>query len=319
MVDPIEPGPAGQWIPPMKAVTGDLPSGPDWAFELKWDGMRLAALCDESLVLRSLSGRDVTSSFPELEPLPAALGASAVLDGEVVVFDGDRPSFGLLQHRMHVEAPTQTLVSTHPIVYVVFDLLELDGRSLLTLPYRDRRRVLTDFLDDGPSWRVPPPVEGDGAALLALAEERGLEGIVAKKLSSRYTPGARTPEWIKVKIRLKQEFVVVGWLPGQGRLDGQIGSLLLAVWDGPALRFSGAVGSGLADRDRARLEPLMTPAPCPFEVAPALDKPPRWIEPRIVAEIEYGSWPADGVLRHPVYVGLLPDHDPSAVVRELEP
>ena len=304
----------------MKATVGELPSGEEWAFELKWDGMRIEAICPPNdLLLRSLSGRDVTSSYPELNSLPEALGTSAVFDGEVVVFEDDRPSFGRLQHRIHVETPSQRLVSDHPVVYIVFDLLELDGQSLLTLPYRDRRTILSDFLDDGPSWRVPPIVEGDGSSLLALAEDRGLEGVVAKRLSSLYQPGTRTPHWLKVKVRLRQEFVVVGWLPGQGTLDGQIGSLLLAVWDDGRLRFAGAVGSGLGDRDRAHLTPLLIEAPCPFDDPPRLAKPPTWTQPTIVAEIEYGSWPADSLLRHPVYAGLLPDHDPSQVVRESAP
>ncbi len=319
----------------MKATIGSLPSGDDWAFELKWDGMRIEALCRPSrptdssgasggdgLVLRSLSGRDVTSSFPELRSLPAALAASAVLDGEVVVFDGDRPSFGRLQHRMHVERPTQQLVSEQPVVYVVFDLLELDGRSLLDLPLQNRRDVLTRLLDDGPSWRVPPIVEGDGAALLALAEERGLEGVVAKRLSSRYEPGIRSAAWRKVKIRRRQEFVVVGWLPGQGRLSGQIGSLLLAVHDDQLdhLVFVGAVGSGIGDRDRAQLaERLVASGNCPFAEPPPLDREPTWTEPTVVAEVEYGSWPADALLRHPVYAGLRTDRDPTDIVRELPP
>ncbi len=310
----------------MKAIIGKLPSGDDWAFELKWDGMRIQSLCrpnndgDPDLILRSLSGRDVTSSFPELAGLPSSLGTSAVLDGEVVVFDGDRPSFHHLQHRMHVDRPTQNLVTKYPVVYVLFDLLELDGQSLIDLPYGSRRSVLEDFLDDGPSWRVPPIVKGDGGPLYALAEERGLEGIVAKRLSSRYEPGGRSSNWIKVKADHHQEFIVVGWLPGQGRLEGQVGSLLVAVMEEGRLRFAGAVGSGLADRDREQLDPLLVTSPeCPFDEVPMLDKPPTWTEPTVVAEIRYGSWPADGVLRHPVYLGLRTDSDPDEVVREMPP
>lgn len=273
-----------------------------------------------SIVLRSLSGRDVTSSYPELAPLPAAVGVPAVLDGEVVVFDGDRPSFGLLQHRMHVERPTQRLVGDHPIVYVVFDLLELDGRSLLDLPLRTRRDVLTDLLDDGPSWRVPPIVEGDGTSLLALADDRDLEGVVAKRLSSRYEPGARSAAWVKVKIRRRQEFVVVGWLPGNGSLEGRIGSLLVAVNEDDRLVFAGAVGSGLTERDRRQLEKLLVSTDAaPFDPVPPLDRAPQWSEPTVVTEVEYGSWPNGSLLRHPVYAGLRTDRDPADIVRELPP
>ena len=304
----------------MKAILGDLPSGDDWAFELKWDGVRLQAACDRTLVLRSISGREVTSTYPELASLPEAVGLPAVLDGEVVVFEGDRPSFGRLQHRMHVSRPTPAIVAEHPAVYMLFDLLALDGRSLLDVPYESRRHLLTQVLEDGPSWRIPPEVRGDGGDLLRLAEARGLEGVVAKRLSSTYHPGTRTREWIKVKIRRQQEFVVGGWLPGHGKLDGRIGSLLLGVYEEGVLHFVGAVGSGLADSDREQLIPVLTPIKdCPFAERPQLDRPPVWVAPEPVVEVEYGSWPADGLLRHPVYLGLRPDHSPRDVVRELPP
>ncbi len=307
----------------MKATIGDLPSGEGWAYELKWDGMRIQADGggpDQAMTLRSISGRDVTSTFAELTELGSALGTPATLDGEVVVFDGERPSFASLQHRMHVEQPSQPLVDAYPAVYIVFDLLRLDGRSLVDLPFATRRRLLSDFLDDGPSWRVSPLVEGDGEALLAFADERGLEGVVAKRLRSPYRAGARTSEWLKVKVRRRQEFVVIGWLPGQGALTGSIGSLLLGVHDDEQLRFCGAVGSGLADDDRRRLRDLLEErATCPVADVPELDRVPSWVEPTVVVEVEYGSWPQDGLLRHPVYVGRRVDHDPEDVVRELPP
>ena len=305
----------------MKAVLGELPSGEGWGFELKWDGMRLAAACTpgQPVELRSLSGRDVTSSFPELAALPDALAIDAVLDGEAVVFDGDRPSFGRLQQRMHVEAPTQQLVTSHPVVYVVFDLVALDGHSLVGLPLRDRRRLLADVVDDGPSWRVSPMAD-HGEALLALAEERHLEGVVAKRLDSLYEAGGRSRSWVKVKLRRRQEFVVVGWLAGQGVLAGAIGSLLLAVWDDDRLVYAGAVGSGIGEADRVALSATMVPADRPaLAVVPSLDRDPHWIEPDVVVEVAYGSWPADASLRHPVYAGLRTDRDPIDVVRELPP
>lgn len=310
----------------MKAILGDLPTGDNWAFELKWDGVRLQAACNlepaasKPLTLRSISGREVTSTYPELEGLPEAVGLSAVLDGEAVVFDGDRPSFGRLQHRMHVGDPSRALVTEHPALFMVFDLLVLDGRALLELDYSTRRRLLADIVDDGPSWRLPPEVRGDGQPLLELARARGLEGVVAKKLTSTYRPGARTKEWIKVKLRKQQEFVVGGWLPGQGALDGVIGSLLIGVWADGALRFVGAVGSGLADRDRAQLAPLLNRSEnCPFAEQPRLDRSPVWVEPTQVIEVGYGSWPEEGNVRHPVYLGLRADHRPEDVVRELPP
>ncbi|MEL7158812.1 MAG: non-homologous end-joining DNA ligase [Actinomycetota bacterium] len=314
------------WIPPMKAVLGDLPAGQGWAFELKWDGVRLQATthpdgeADRAVTLRSISGRDVTDTYPEFATLGDAVTAGAVLDGEAVVFDGDRPSFGLLQHRMHVDRPTAALVEEYPAVYMVFDLLRLDGTSLLRLPYETRRRLLQELVDDGPSWRVPPESRDSGQALLDLADQRGLEGVVAKRLDSTYEPGARSRQWIKVKVRRQQEFVVGGWLPGQGALAGSIGSLLVGVHDDGRLRFSGAVGSGLTDHDRSMLLATLRERPdCPFVETPVLDRPPRWVEPQQVVEVGYGVWPADGNLRHPVYLGLRADHPPADVVRELPP
>ncbi|MEM9135200.1 MAG: non-homologous end-joining DNA ligase [Actinomycetota bacterium] len=309
----------------MKAALGTLPAGDGWAFELKWDGVRLQATThppDEHrpLTLRSISARDVTSHYPELATLRDAVSTSAVLDGEVVVFDGDRPSFPRLQHRMHVTDPLPTLVTTHPVVFIVFDLLALDGNSLLDLPYETRRRLLTELVDDGPAWRVPPASTGSGQALVDLARERGLEGVVAKRLDSRYEPGARSKQWIKIKVRRQQEFVVGGWLPGQGALTGSIGSLLIGVHHDGRFVCAGAVGSGLTDGDRRRLQAVLTPTDdCPFDPVPEVDRPPRWVEPERVVEVGYGEWPETGNIRHPVYLGLRTDHDPRDVVRELPP
>ena len=312
------------FIEPMKATLGPLPAGDGWAYELKWDGMRLVATCGVSstgnrLILRSAAGRDVTSTFPELADLPAAVGVSAVLDGEAVVLEGEGPSFGRLQNRMHVIQPSSRLVADHPVTYLLFDLLELEGRSLVDLPYTTRRQVLADLVDDGPIWRVPPSTE-DGGALLELARQRGLEGIVAKRLTSRYQSGGRTGDWVKVKLRQRQELVVGGWLPGQGNLSGHIGSLLVGYWNDGRIRFAGAVGSGLNERYRQLLTQKMTArTTCPFDAVPPLLKPPSWVEPELVVEVEYGSWAADGLLRHPVFAGLRFDKNPADVIRELPP
>ncbi len=312
----------------MKAAAGPIPNGPDWAFELKWDGVRVQAHCipgaapGHQLQLRSISGRDVTTTYPDLAPLVASVELDAVIDGEVVVFDGDRPSFGRLQQRMHIDQPTPALIEEHPVVYVAFDLLALDGRSLLGLPYSTRRRFLTEIIDDGPSWRCPPAAIGDGTSLLDLAHARDLEGVMAKRRSSRYQPGVRSRDWIKVKIRKRQEFVVGGWLPGHdgGALDGQIGSLLIGVYQDNELHFAGAAGSGLTDANRNQLSALFkTTEGCPFVTVPELDRSPIWVEPTVVVEVAYGEWPTDGHLRHPVYAGLRQDQDPNEVVRELPP
>ncbi|MEM7338030.1 MAG: non-homologous end-joining DNA ligase [Actinomycetota bacterium] len=320
-------GPDG-WVRPMKAVLGPLPAGDEWAFELKWDGVRVQAHCRPStdpstasaLTLFSMSGRDVTSHYPELADLASALALPAVIDGEVVVFDGDQPSFGRLQHRMHVSRPTPNLVVDHPVWFVAFDLLALDDRSILDLPLRQRRSLLGQILDDGARWRVSPQAVGQGDELLAIATERGLEGVMAKRLDSRYRPG-RSSDWVKVKLRRRQEFVVGGWLPGQGALEGTIGSLVIGVYSNGVLAPVGSVGSGLTDAERAILADLMRPAEhCPFGHEPELVRGPAvWVEPELVIEVEYGSWPADGNVRHPVYAGRRSDVDPQLVGRELPP
>lgn len=308
----------------MRAVSGPLPAGDDWCFELKWDGMRLVARCRPgdgaapSLTLWSRAGRDVTSSFPELQDLPETVGVDAVLDGEVVVFDHDRPSFERLQNRIHASEPPAPLVTACPTVYMIFDLLELEGRSLGAVPYHHRRRLLDQLVAAGSAWRIPPAVDRDGSSLLAMAASRGLEGIVAKRRSSPYLPGQRHQGWVKVKIRRQQEFVVGGWVPGQGNLAGRAGALAVGVYNESELVFAGSVGSGISDRDRHLLEThLVASEICPFTEPPTLLRPAQWVEPTTVVEVEYSSWPEAGRLRHSTYLGMVTDHDPEEVIREL--
>ena len=239
--------PLPRTLVPMKATSGDLPVGEGWTYEVKWDGMRALCFVDgDRLRVQSYNERDVTVSWPELAGLPDALpAATALLDGELVATDGDgRPSFGLLQQRMHVTDPAEAARRSAevPVAYVAFDLLHLDGHDLTGLPLTDRRRLLDQVLEPGPRWRCSP-LHDDGLALLdGHRSERGLEGVVAKRLDSRYEPGKRTRTWLKVKVRLRQEMVVGGWLPGEGNRTGRIGALLVgyhdAAGDGP-LRFAG--------------------------------------------------------------------------------
>lgn len=305
----------------MKAVIGPPADETGWVCELKWDGIRTEVLTDgTATVLRSSRGRDISAQFPELDDFGRRLGAPAVLDGELVVFDGDRPSFQRVLQRLNVDRPTASVIAANPVVYIVFDLLALDGRSMTDLPYRTRRRLLEDFLSDGPLWRVPPYVAEGSEELMRLARERDLEGIVMKRLDSPYRPGARSPDWRKVKIRLRQEFVVGGWLAGQGALENEIGSLVVGIWDGPDLVVAGMAGSGLTDKERRRLsDGFVERDTPPFVAVPPLLRPPTWVEPTTVVEIEFGDWPRDGMLRHPVYVGMRQDRDPTDVVREIAP
>jgi bifunctional non-homologous end joining protein LigD len=312
----------------MLASPGELPPPAEdggWAYELKWDGIRAVGyVAGGGLKLFSRNDIDITAGYPELAGLGGALGLDAVLDGEIVAFDErGRTSFGRLQERMHVRdaVAVRRLVARVPVMYLVFDVLALDGRSLLDVPYDDRRALLDRLALAGPSWQAPPALRGAGRDVLAASREQGMEGIVAKRRSSVYRPGRRSPDWRKIKHAHLQEVVVVGWRPGSGRRDGRIGSLLVAV-NGPAgLTYAGRVGTGFTDRmldDLARrLAPLARKTP------PVAEPPPRaesrdahWVAPRLVGEVVFTEWTSDGRIRHPSWRGLRPDRSPADVVRE---
>jgi bifunctional non-homologous end joining protein LigD len=212
-----------------------------------------------------------------------------------------------------------------PASYVVFDVLHLDGHDLTGLPLSDRRRLLAQVLEPAPRWR-PSPVHDDGLALLAAADEQGLEGVVAKREDSRYEPGARVRTWLKVKVRRHQEVVVGGWLPGEGTRSGHLGALLVGVYDEPGaggpLRYAGRVGTGFKEAELQRLAGLMAPLTtdtCPFDPPPPrpdLARGATWLRPELVAEVAYGEWTSDHRLRHPSYLGLRTDKDADQVTRE---
>lgn len=323
--EPRRPGPAGQ-LRPMKAVTAaTLPLGPTWGYEVKWDGVRvLAEVGPDGVRLRSANGLDVTAAYPELQALAGATGGhAALLDGEVVALGADgRPDFGSLQRRMHVRDPREVARRTAdtPVVFQVFDLLALDGQPLVDRELAERRDRLEAVLTPGATWALSP-VEPDGEALLSAVAALGMEGVMAKRLDSRYEPGRRSSAWRKVKVRPRQELVVGGWAPGQGRRAGGIGALLLGVHDGGALRFAGRVGTGFTDAELDRLDRRLAPlatTDCPFSPPPPRSqaRDAHWVEPLVVVEIAFAEWTADGRLRHPAYLGERDDKDPSTVVRE---
>ena len=316
-------------IEPMKARLADLPaSGSDhlWGYEIKWDGVRAIAYCGEGVVrLESRTGRDLRATYPEIGPLAAALGADAVLDGELVAFDPEgRPSFQRLQRRMHVSSAEriERLRGEVPVTYVIFDLLHLDGESLLERTYVERRERLAELGLEGGSWRTPAFHPGDGADLLGLTRSRGLEGVVGKRLDSPYRPGRRTREWIKVKNVRGQEVVIGGWLAGRGRREGRIGALLTGYHEGDGaarrLRFAGKVGTGFSERELDRLGGLLMPLR--RETSPFEGRQPElaaiFAEPELVAEVEFAEWTEAGTMRHPTYRGLRDDRPAAEVVRE---
>ena len=318
----VEPLP--ERIEPMKATLAKLPSDDErWAYEIKWDGVRAIAYCEPGHVrLESRNLREITGQYPEVGRIREAIGGeSVILDGELVAFDGEgRPSFQRLQRRMHVasESEVRRRMGDTPVTYVIFDLLYADGSVLFERPYAERRERLAAFGLDGEAWQTPAYHPGDGAALLAASKAQGLEGIVAKRLDSPYRPGKRGREWLKVKNHRSQELVVGGWLPGKGRREGELGALLVGYYDDGELKYAGKVGTGFDAGTlrmlRERLGSLET------QKSPFSGRQPErgsiFVEPKLVAEIEFGEWTNAGTLRHPSFKGLRDDKPARDVVRE---
>jgi bifunctional non-homologous end joining protein LigD len=312
-------------LAPMLARSGELPADDHaWAYEIKWDGVRaLAYSRPRELRLESRTLKDITDLYPELNSLGAALGShQAVLDGEIVAFDENgRPSFAALQGRMHTASRTQAArqARTQPVTYAIFDLLWLDGHSLMDDPYERRHARLIELALSGERLQVPDHVVGHGRELLRASAEQGLEGVVAKRLDSSYRPGARSGEWVKVKTVQQQELVVGGWMPGKGKRRGSVGALLLGVSQHGRLRYVGRVGSGFSDQDLQRLSELLGPLERDSSPFDGGEKPPReavFCEPQLVVEVRFAHWTAAGNLRHPVFLGLRDDKPAEQVVRE---
>jgi bifunctional non-homologous end joining protein LigD len=315
-------------VRPMLAVPGELPPAAEddrWAYELKWDGVRAVGYADGgNLRLFSRNDLEITASYPEVVGLAGSLGTDAVVDGELVAFDERGvPSFARLQERMHVRdvAVSRRLAGRVPVVYLVFDVLSLTGRSLLDVPYLERRDVLAGLEIAGTSWQAPPSFLAPGADVLAASREQHLEGVVAKRRGSRYRPGRRSPDWRKVKHVRMQEVVVVGWRSGKGRREGGIGALLLAVNGPEGLVFAGGVGTGFTERMLADLAARLSSlarATSPLAVQPpaAETRDAHWVTPRLVGEVAYTEWTPDGRIRHPSWRGLRPDKSPAEVERE---
>ena len=350
--------PAGtvpELIRPMLATTAPIPEQPagsipgreQWAYEMKWDGVRaIVYLGPHTVRVMSRNDRDVSVSYPELQGMADHLASpGSVLDGEIVSFDSSgRPSFGRLQQRMHVTDPgaAQQLSQTVPAVFLAFDLLRLGDRSLLDHTYADRRELLERLDIDTAHWQTPPAFSGSGRDAVQASLDQHLEGVVAKRVDSVYRPGVRTMDWRKAKNIKAQEVVVLavrhrvddrrevvigGWRPGNGRRSDTIGSLLMgvpepAVAGRPAgLLYVGHVGTGFSEAVLAQLSSRLTalrtdrsPFSTPLPRADARDA--IWVRPSIVGEVAYSEWTTDDRLRHPAWRGLRPDKRPEDVVRE---
>jgi bifunctional non-homologous end joining protein LigD len=295
-----------------------LPTEPGWAFEFKWDGVRaLLDVSEQGVLIRSRAGNDVTAAYPELTALAEGVG-DALVDGEVVCFVAGRPSFERLQVRMHVRSGVEArrLAREAPVTFVAFDLLRRYGVDLSGRPYAERRATLERWGAERAEWTISP-VFDDGAATATAAREHGLEGVVAKRLGAPYRAGTRSPDWRKLRFVRAGDFVVVGWETAAAQAN-DLSSLVLGYYPaGGSLGYAGKVGSGLTAQAASGLQAaLVQRAQCPLPEPPPLTpgRAVRWVEPRIVVEVEFASWTAEGRLRHPVFRGVRSDKRPEEAV-----
>jgi len=333
---PIEDGPTpvvvaatrrAERVSPMLATLAseqDFPTEQDWVFEMKWDGVRsVCCLGGGEVRLFSRTGRDDTATYPEVvEALRPLADRSIVLDGEIVAVDDQgRPRFGLLQSRINLVRPGDIARARRgaPARLMLFDLMSLDGRSLVQRPYEERRELLTALIptDLAPSVQVPPSFEGDLASAMETSRLFQLEGVVGKRRGSRYLPGRRSGTWLKVKHHRMQEVVVGGWRSGEGRRAGGVGALFLGLPTTGGLHYVGRVGTGFSDRQLddalTRLAPLAR-GDCPFIDLPGEDaRDGHWVTPELVGEVEYAGWSNQGRLWHPSWRGWRDDRAPSEV------
>jgi bifunctional non-homologous end joining protein LigD len=320
---------------PMLSVAGPLPADDSgFAYEFKWDGMRVLVAVEPGPVggagrvqAISRNGNDATARFPELAGLPKALGRTgAILDGELVVLDErGRPDFGLMQTRMAQSDAHEIRrsMATHPVQFLAFDILALGGKDLTKRTYAERRATLEALGLRSSQWAVPPYQTGSGEVVLEASRDLNLEGVVAKRLDSPYLPGVRSPHWVKVRNRNRQEFVVGGWTPGEGSRGGTVGSLLLGVYGSPLgprkLHYVGRVGSGFKDADLAllkrRLGELARDAD-PFHPFDPEGARPRFVKPELVCEVEFSGLANHRVLRQAAFKGLRSDKPAKDVVWE---
>jgi len=305
--------------PMLAELSQSLPQGPEWLFEMKWDGVRAICIIDEGKVrLLSRTGREMDKQYPELHGISSAIAAgSAVLDGEIVMLDEKgRPSFERLQSRIGASAGAAArMAKEQPALLYVFDLLYLDGYDLRQSPLSERKRLLESVLTPGGAVRLSEHFAGHGKQLLDFAKANGLEGIMAKRASSRYE-SRRSGDWLKIKVVSQQEFVICGYTKGERDF---FGALVLGVYESGKLVFAGNVGSGFNQESMKRIHAMLGPLKAkksPFAKAPAIPDEVTWVKPEIVCTVRYNSWTDEGRLRAPVFVGVREDIKPEECVRE---
>ena len=304
-------------VPMLSKPTENLPGGKDYLYEIKLDGQRtIAEVSKKHLLLYTRNLQVVTEKYPELADLPACLKKkNAIIDGEIVALENGIPSFELLQQRMslHDLRTLRNLLHSVPVLYYAFDILQVDGRSLLKTPLIERKKILNATLKPSDTIKILPFFESKQVTL-DKAKAFGYEGVVAKKRDSAYYPGQRTDSWMKQKFQLVDSFVIGGWLEG-GRSHG-FGSLLIGKYSDKKLLYNGRVGTGF---DEACVSSLMklferhSTNVSPFTPRPALPKGVHWLKPKLVADVKFKEWTHARILRAPVFLGLRPDLTPKEV------
>jgi bifunctional non-homologous end joining protein LigD len=310
------PGP----LRPMLAMPAAGPfDSPEYAFEVAWNGVRALASFDGSET--TLSGRglaDLTSQYPEVQALRELTPADSIVDGELIVTDPEgRPDPAGLQEREHARTPAAIVraVADHPVTYVVYDLLYLRGRSMMSEPLHRRQAKLRESVRSVNRIYVADPVVGEGIAFFDAAREKGLEGVIAKRLDSPYRSGQRHPDWLMVQAARQQDFVVLGFVPGTG--SHLLESLVVGTYDGAAYHPAGTVVGGFDPLTVARLRKALDPLPNMGTPADRrwADSRICWVEPRVVVGVKFSEWTSAGQLRFPIFSGLRPDVSAAECVR----
>jgi bifunctional non-homologous end joining protein LigD len=309
---------------PMLAEPANAPFGGEgWLFEVKWDGIRAIAYVGDKLQILSRNDNDITARFPELAEL-TKLAGNVVLDGEIIVMKGGRPDFQAVAKRVQASKPRDMELKARetPSTYIVFDILEKDGKTLTSKPLSERKKILRESLRDGEHVVISSYVEDKGEEYYEVAVAKGLEGVVAKKTRSLYRPGERSRDWLKVKRVKTADCVVVGYTRGTGNRSGSFGALLLGLYDGDKLTFVGRAGTGFTEK---KLHELLA-AFRPYEVqekqvdAPDIPAGSTWLKPGVVAEVGYQNLTDDDRLRASRFIRLRTDKTPrDCTISQVKP
>lgn len=319
-------------IKPMLAKVGKLPKeDTEYAYEIKWDGLRAILYIENGQVkISSRNLKDITAQYPELQKIGHSFNSqTAILDGEIVVLDEEnKPSFSLLQHRMGLVSPAEIMEKARnfPVTYMIFDLLDLNGNAFLHSPYVERQKALSALELSGAYWQTPGYKTQNGKTFLEATKRLGLEGIIAKRLTSLYHPGYRTGDWLKIKNQRRQELILAGWTPGKGSRKGTIGAVLTGYFDHPNasaekrnLIFAGKVGTGFNRSTLEKLEALfksLETSVSPYAGKIPLKEEIIFVKPTLVGEFEFTEWTPNGTMRHPSFKGLRQDKNPDSIIKE---